>query len=196
MEANNHNPIITENITAVPGDKPLLSKKKLLIIGAVGLVALGVGAFALLYQGPGQDVPDSQEPQLEFAAEGSKIAGIQVLVTNGGLSWAQYEKVYKVLNEQLPEMESAARFFVYVEDSLGSASRDGQSVYDNIEMNTAQGRADGIEAVEDATGTERVEMELVDTVVFTMRSESGAEYKVSVYTGGGTTKAEVTIEKQ
>ena len=61
------------------GEKPRLSLKTILIaIGGFFLIVIAA-TLVLTYEGPGQDV-EGQEPQLEFAAEGSKIAGIQVLV--------------------------------------------------------------------------------------------------------------------
>ena len=183
-------------MSSLDDSKPRISKKLVLLITAVVLVLLGAGTFALLYKGPGQDVPDSQEPMMDFAGSGSKLAEIQILVTQGGLTWQQYEKVYAALNQRLPELEPASRYFVYVEGSL-TATNSGRSEtsYDNLPaINVPDGDSDTV--IEDEQEpSERVEMELEDTVVFTMRSESGAEYKVSVYIGSSVTTADVTIEK-
>ena len=179
-------------------NQPILTRKKLLFIGGAFLVVLMSIAFVIIYRnGPSQDMPDYQEElQFNFVSEGSKIAGIQVLVTNGGLSNGQYKKVCKALGEKLPELEPDSRYFLYVEESLGSeASSKAESMYNNVDVSPVEGGDEGQEYTREIV-SERNEMEMVDTVVFTMVSESGAEYNVEVYTAGGLTKADVTVEKK
>lgn len=178
------------------GATPILDKKKLVLIGIVFLVlTLGAGAVLLLTAQPSQDIPDSTEPQLEFAADGSKVAGIQVLVRNGGLSWEQYTAVYVELDKKLPALEPSARYFIYEEESLVAVA-SGREDYDAVEIEVVTDAVEEEVAEQATSSSQRQEMEVVDTVEFIMRSESGARYKVSVYTAGGTTKAEVKIEKQ
>lgn len=171
-------------------------KKKLLITITVFLAVVGILYFAFFWEGAGQNI-EAQEPMFNFAAPGSKIAGIQTLVTKGGLSKEQYQKVYKVLNEQLPALEPDAQYFVYVDDSLDSAKTKSNNPGDNVEIGPipADGESGEVEAFS-TTAEPRVEMELVDTVLFTMLSESGKEYAVTVYTGGDISTAEVKIEQK
>ena len=179
--------------------RPILTRKKIIVAVVVFLVLFGAGSFALLYKGAGQNA-DSQEPQLEFAAEGSKIAGIQKLMTSGGLSWTQYKKVYNALNEELPELEPESRYFNLVEDSVGSfASENAGRVDIAIEpadYNTYTDPNEVIYEEDPSMITEREEMESVDTVSFTMQAESGTEYAVEVYTAGDLETAKVKIEKK
>jgi len=177
------------------GEKPRLSLKTILIaIGGFFLIVIAA-TLVLTYEGPGQDV-EGQEPQLEFAAEGSKIAGIQVLVQNGWLSWQQYEIVYKKLNSELPEAEPSSHYFLYVEDSLKEATAATQKSYDDVVVNYVPENEAEAEYEQLYTSYARGEMEAADTLVFTMRSESNAEYDVEVYTGGSLTTANVKIAKK
>lgn len=178
-------------------NQPILTKKKLILIGIGVFILLGVGAVVISRANVSQNMPENQEElYLNFAAEGSKIAGIQALVSNGGLSKTQYNKVYKVLNEKLPEAEPDSRYFIFVEESLGSkASATAESMYDNVDVSPEPGAGDETEYTREIV-SDREEMEMVDTIVFTMRSESGAEYAVEVYTAGGLTRADVSIEKK
>ncbi len=177
------------------GDRPKLSLKKLLIIVGGFFLVVIAATLILTYEGPGQDV-EGQEPQFEFAAEGSKIAGIQILVENGWLSWQQYKKVFSELNARLPEMESSSRYFVFVDESLAAGS-NAQRDFDDVVVNyTPGGDGEEVEYEQLYTSEAREEMETPDTVTFTMRSESNAEYAVEVYTGGDLTTAEVKIERK
>ncbi len=174
------------------GDRPKLSLKKLLIIVGGFFLVVIVATLILTYEGPGQDV-DGQEPQFEFAAEGSKIAEIQILVRDGWLSWQQYEKVFQELNAQLPGMEPSARYFVYVDESLVASSTTSTNFDDVVVNYTPGGDGEEVEYEQLYTSDAREEMETPDTVSFTMRSESGAEYDVEIYTGGDLTTARVKI---
>lgn len=181
------------------GTTPIITKKKALIALTVFLVLMGVGTFLLLYQGPSQDIPDDSEPMLNFAAPNSKIAEIQVLVKGGGLSWEQYKKVYVALNEKLPEMEPDARYFYFVEGSLGAVASNRANEVNVVIEPSDYTHADPNEVFyeEDRSMiTEREEMEIVDTILFTMRSEAGTEYDVEVYTAGDLETTKVKIEKK
>ena len=202
MPENTISSMPIDNMSNAEGDKPRINKKLILIITAVVLLALGAGTFALLYKGPGQDVPDSQEPMLDFVAPESKIAGIQVLITDAGLSREQYIAVHDKLNKELPTLEPESRFFIYAEQSLhfesaGKPTSPSEEIVASVsdkggEQDTVE-LPDELKLADDEIKVE--EEELLDSIVFTMRSESGAEYKVSVYTGGSVSTVDVTIEK-
>lgn len=169
-------------------DKPILSKKKVLVGTAVLLVLMGAAAVFLLYKGPSQNIPDDQEPQLDFVAEGSKLAGVQVLVQDGGLSRAQYEAVCEQLGEKLAGLEPSAQYFVYVEDSLrrssveedephGEELEDGTVVYEYVDRDEPE------EAASDALTVE-------------LRSDSGAEYMAEIYIEDFLASARVEVTKK
>lgn len=159
--------------------QPILSKKKIFIVLAVFLVLLAVGTFALLYKGPSQEIPDSTEPMLNFAAPGSKIAGIQVLVKVGGLSNEQYTTVYQELNKKMPEMEPDSRYFDYEEGSL--------------ELSSSEPRDDDSYDPDEGIWEEDVVYNLLS---FEMTSESGTRYTVTVDRGEDLNGAKTTIEKE
>ena len=188
------------------GAEPILSKKKLILIGiAILVLALGAGVVLLLTAQPSQEISDSGEPQLNFAAPGSNVAGIQVLVTDGGLTNEQYTLVYRELTTKLPKLEPDSSYFAFVEGSLNFTTTNTDTAWDAIEVPLAPERggdegpdvgadspassASGVDASEEVNN-------VIDTLEFIMRSESGAEYKVSIYTGGDLTAAKITIEKQ
>ena len=187
--------------------RPILTRKKIIVVVVVFLLLFGAGSFALLYKGAGQNA-DSQEPQLEFAAEGSKIAGIQKLITSGGLSWEQYKKVYRALNEELPKLEPESHYFVYVEESLDFSITGASSDSGAIEIPFAPERGEDPEAgseldselagniVADEDSLDADDDAMADTLLFTMQAESGTEYAVEVYTAGDLETAKVKIEKK
>lgn len=158
--------------------QPIITKRKLLIALVVILILFGAGTFALLYKGPSQEIPDSTEPMLDFAAPGSKIAGIQVLVKNGGLSSEQYTSVYQELNKKLPEMEPDSNYFDYEEGSLSLST-------------TQKVDEDGQDAEEEIW----LEDVVYDLLLFEMTSDAGTKYKVTVNRGENLDKAETKIEK-
>lgn len=180
------------------GLRPRITKKAIIIALVLFIAVFGAILFFVSYEGPSQDIPDSNEPMLDFVVPGSKIAGIQVLVKDGGLSRSQYEKVYSVLNRQLPEMEPDSRFFDYSERSLTSKASDRADDISDLSSTDGSygGEEEEIYVQDPAMVSDRVEMEIVDTVVFTMISESNAEYYVEVYTAGDLTTAEVKIERK
>lgn len=189
----------------------VLTKKKILLLaGMVVLVIAGVVIWVMVRRGPSQNMPESSEPQLDFVAEGSKIAGIQVLVTDAGLSREQYVAVYKKLNKELVAQEPDASYFRLVEGSLslvvsgkstgssGVPLVEGLSTEDNTETEPEPDflREDKDEDKDEESAGAFEEDLAHDTVVFVMRSESGAEYTVEVYTAGGVDRADTTITRK
>lgn len=200
MPENTISSMPIDNMPNAEGDKPRINKKLILIITAVVLLALGAGTFAMLYKGPGQDVPDSQEPMLDFAAPESKIAGIQVLISDAGLSRGQYALVHEKLNKELPELEPESRFFSYVEQSLhfSTSGKTASSVEEIAVADSGKGGEqdtvelpDELKLAEDEIKVE--EEESLDSVVFKMQAESGTEYEVVVSLDDS---PKVTIEKK
>ncbi len=189
-------------------DQPILSKKKIIIIVAVFFALFGAGCVAyFLSQGPGQDIPDTQEPQFDFAKEGSKIAGIQILMENGGMVQGQFDKVVTSLDEQLSELEPNATYFNYVEESLSITSSGKTSLPEvEIDDSTVTGNAEYEDDIPDEEYVRVADEELeedglenesvFDTVGFVMVSSLGTEYLVSVYTAGNLSTANVTVEKK
>ena len=182
-------------------DRPLITKKLVLIVLSLFFLAFGLASFFLLYKGPGQNL-DEEEIQLDFATEDSKIAGIQKLITDGGLSQQQYDIVYKKLNDTLPDLEPESRYFTLVEESLAitSSGKDDNSI-DWSSLPSSEVQDDT--ADEPIPEEESVRREVsdgddaaLDMLVFTMRSEFGNEYSVKVVTSADFNSAEVTIEKQ
>ena len=188
--------------------QPIITKKKIYIILAIlvaFLLLLGVGLSALIDKGPGQEVVDESDQLLDYAASGSKIADIQALVTDGGLTNEQYTLAYRELTTKLPKLEPDSSYFAFVEGSLNFTTTATDTAWDAIEVPLAPERGgdegpdvgadspassvSGVDASEEVNN-------VIDTLEFIMRSESGAEYKVSIYTGGDLTAAKITIEKQ
>ncbi len=189
-------------------NQPIISKKKIIIVIVSFFVLFGIGCLIyFVAQGPSQDIPDTQEPQFDFVNEGSKVAGIQILLEKGGVVQGQYDKVVEDLDKTLPELEPDALFFNYIDGSLSFASSGNtDSAELEIDESTVTGNAEfevdipeeeyvriSDEDLEEE-GLERVES--IDTVNFAMISSSGAEYSVSVYTAGDLTTAKVTVERK
>ena len=170
------------NYTEAEDQKVVNVRRWVLIGGAVFAIAVIAAGVSLIYKGPAQSA-ENELPQLEFAGDNSKIAGIQPLVSHG-LSFDEYSYVHRRLKAIMSELEPEAEWFNAIGSSFELVYEDLENGKFLINDTSVSGEAEETEIDESEEIVDEFEEAredvFIDAIQFELVSSAGNKYKVEI----------------